>query len=266
MCVGSKGVVCGVTSVLFLIRLKCSILSLPASLIFSFCHPYISFHLFPWQLCLISSTPPLEHPSCHPISFLLTAPRQTCTRSHQRLSTPPRLPSCVSHLSTHQHFFLKRQPHPPSLLVLQFSHPAFLFHPTSFFFPPLQTILPPQNTPPLPTHYLLTGPLLAAASPFELFMWCHRSYLISMLTLMQVCMCVCECVCVLACMHLGWSYNGIIWYMKERNTGSMYHMTLHFIIAVLSMMDYTPVFSNYDKCVWSCLFVPMFYWLVWEAP
>lgn len=151
-------------------RLKCSILSLPTSPIFSFCHPYISFHLFPWQLRLISSTPPFEHPSCHPIPFLLTPP-YTHTHTHQRLFSHPLFSPHVSHLSTYHHFFLERQPHPPSLLVLQLSPSCLLFFIQLLLFFLLLRQFFHLKTHPLLTHYLHSRPLLAALcapSPFEL--------------------------------------------------------------------------------------------------
>lgn len=69
--------------------------------------------------------------------------------------------------------FLKRQPHPPPLLVLQFSPSSPLFSSKLFFYPLHATPPHPHNTKHTTTRSPHSSPLLTAlgaTSPFELFM------------------------------------------------------------------------------------------------
>lgn len=162
----TKGVVGGFKLIFFSCASSASYFHPPCFALF-LSHPYISFHLLSWQLCLISTLP------LHLSTLLLTL-----FLSHSFFIHPVCLSSfshfCLISLTFQP--FLENQPHPPSLLHLQF-FPCYLSFSQFIFF---HAIFPPLNSlktyPSMSTQSPHTT-VLCYASPFELFSWCYWSLL-----------------------------------------------------------------------------------------
>ena len=118
-----KGCGGGIDINILLMCLKYIILSLMPPPPFSLLHPCISFHLLPWQLCLISSTLPLYFstllvtPFLSPLFFFFLRHSPRCTNSClDSVFCPPSLPPSLTSLTfpSHQQPFWGEAA-PPSL-------------------------------------------------------------------------------------------------------------------------------------------------------